>query len=68
MVFGVADNDDIIGLTDIKSASEFVSQKIKERIEPLPEIFMELHKLDGDKDILTVKVMEGEETPYYYKL
>ena len=32
LVFGVADNDDIIGLTDIKSASEFVSQKIKERI------------------------------------
>ena len=67
LVFGVADNDDIIGLTDIKSASEFVSQKIKERIDPLPEIFMELHKVDGDKDILTVKVMEGEETPYYYK-
>ena len=35
--------------------------------DPLPEVFMELHKLDGDKDILTVKVMEGEETPYYYK-
>ena len=33
----------------------------------MPEIFMELHKVDGDKDILTVKVMEGEETPYYYK-
>ena len=67
LVFGVADNDDIIGLADIKSASEFISQKIKERIDPLPEIFMELHKVDGDKDILTVKVMEGEETPYYYK-
>ena len=67
LVFGVADNDDIVGLEDIKEASEFVSQKIKERIDPLPEIFLELHKVDGDKDILTVKVLSGEETPYYYK-
>ena len=42
-------------------------QKIKERIDPLPEIFLELHKVDGDKDILTVKVLSGDETPYYYK-
>lgn len=67
LVFGVADNDDIVGLDDIKEASEFVSQKIKERIDPLPEIFLELHKVDGDKDILTVKVLSGDETPYYYK-
>ena len=66
MVFGVADNDDIIGLTDIKSASEFVSQKIKERIDPLTEIFMELHKVYGDKDILNEKVLAGEETSSYY--
>lgn len=26
-----------------------------------------LHRVDGDKDILTVKVMGREDTPYYYK-
>lgn len=66
LIFGVADNDEIVGIENIKEASEFVSQKIKERIDPLPEVFMELHKLENDKEILSVKILAGEETPYYY--
>lgn len=65
LVFGITDNDEVIGLDDIKSNSEFISQKIKERIEPLPEVIMELHSIDN-KELLTVKVVPGTETPYYY--
>lgn len=38
LVFGVDDNDEIIGLQDAKADSEFVSQKIKERISSFPNI------------------------------
>lgn len=42
LVFGVADDDTIIGLSDAKADAEFVSQKIKERIDPVPQIVMRI--------------------------
>ena len=38
LLFGIADDDTIIGLTDAKTDAEFISQKIKERIDPMPQI------------------------------
>ena len=67
LVFGIADDDKIIGLEDIKMASEFVSQKIKERIDPFPEINLRIHRTDDRKNILIVEIMGGQETPYYYR-
>lgn len=66
LIFGIADNGDVVGIEDIKKTSEFVSQKIKERITPIPEIIMNLHKMKDGKALLTVKVFGGQETPYYY--
>ena len=66
LIFGVADDDTVIGIKDIKRASEFVSQKIKERIDPFPEIVMQIHSTEEGKKLLTVEVMKGQETPYYY--
>lgn len=67
LVFGIADDDTVIGIEDIKGASEFVSQKIKERIDPFPEIIMQIHSTGNGKNLLTVEVMRGQETPYYYR-
>ena len=67
LIFGVTDCDEIVGINNIKEASEFVSQKIKERIDPIPEIIVELHEAENEKYILTVTVLKGNETPYYYK-
>ena len=47
LIFGIADDDTVIGIEDIKSASEFVSQKIKERIDPFPEVTMQIHSMEG---------------------
>lgn len=66
LIFGISDDDTVIGIEDIKAASEFISQKIKERIEPLPEIVMSIQKDDNGKELLLVRVYSGEETPYYY--
>lgn len=65
LLFGVDDDGEIEGLTDIKADSEFISQKIKERISPLPEINMEIKQI-GSKVIIVLNVDRGTETPYYY--
>ena len=67
LVFGIADNDEIIGVDDIKTVSEFVSQKIKERIDPFPQIDMRIHKTEQGKNILILEVVSGQETPYFYR-
>lgn len=58
LLFGVDDDGEIEGLTDIKADSEFISQKIKERISPLPEINMEIKQI-GSKDIIVLSVDRG---------
>lgn len=66
LIFGVADDDTVIGIEDIKGTSEFVSQKIKERIDPFPEVTMQIQSTEDGKNLLIVEVMKGQETPYYY--
>ncbi len=39
LIFGVADDGSLMGLGDSKVDSEFISQKIKERLDPVPESF-----------------------------
>lgn len=63
LIFGITDDDVIVGLEDIKSDSEFISQKIKERISPFPEVVMQLHKTEDGKELLLVHVPSGVETP-----
>ena len=67
LIFGIADDDTVIGIEDIKGASEFVSQKIKERIDPFPEVKMQIHGIEDGKKLLVVEIMKGQETPYYYR-
>ena len=38
LLFGIADADTLVGLKDAKEDAEFISQKIKERIAPMPHI------------------------------
>lgn len=66
LIFGVADDEEIVGLADIKADSEFISQKIKERILPFPEVVMKLHKMEDGRELLLLHVPAGAETPYYY--
>lgn len=40
LIFGVSNVDRIIGLADAKADAEFVSQKVKERIAPVPQTVM----------------------------
>ena len=65
LLFGIADDDSLVGLKDAKDDAEFISQKIKERIDPIPQVVMKIEQ-EEDKDFLILHVYPGEDTPYYY--
>lgn len=67
LIFGIADNDEIIGIADVKTASEFVSQKIKERIDPFPQVDMKIYKAEQGKNVLILEVAPGQGMPYFYR-
>lgn len=65
LFFGI-DNDGIVkGLGDVQHVCEVISSKIRDYMDPLPEVEMIPHDEDG-LHILQLKVNAGHYTPYYY--
>ncbi len=65
LFFGV-DNDGIVkGLDDVQHVCEAISSKIRDYMDPLPEVEMIPYDIDG-LHILQLKVNAGHYTPYYY--
>ena len=65
LFFGI-DNDGIVkGLDDVQHVCESISCKIRDYMDPLPEVEMIPHNIDG-LHILQLKVNSGHYTPYYY--
>ena len=63
--FGI-DNDGIVkGLDDVQHVCETISSRIRDYMDPLPEVEMIPHDVDG-LHILQLKVNAGHYTPYYY--
>ena len=67
LIFGITDKEEIVGLEDIKSDSEFISQKIKERISPFPEVIMKLHKTEDEKELLLLQIPAGRNPILLYR-
>ncbi len=65
LIFGVADNDAVVGIDDVKKTMEVISEQIKIKMDPIPEVLLKAHEIDG-KEIITLEVYRGDETPYYY--
>ncbi len=65
LFFGVADNDALVGLTDVRTVSEKISEMIKTRMDPIPQTDLEIHEEDG-KQFIMLRISSGVETPYYY--
>ena len=66
LVFGVNDDGDIVGLDDVKSDTEFISDRIKALIDPVPEFELTTKPTDNGRLILEVHIPAGDMTPYYY--
>ena len=65
LFFGI-DNDGIVkGLDDVPHVCEVISSKIRDYMDPLPEVEMIPTEMD-DLHILQLKVNAGHYTPYYY--
>ena len=65
LIFGVADDDTLKGLSDVKTASEKISEIVKSKMDPIPTIDLQIKQEDG-KEFILLHVSAGAETPYYY--
>ena len=65
LIFGISDDDKIVGLADAEGDAEKISEDIKSKLDPVPAVNLESKELDGKKLVL-LHVYPGQETPYYY--
>lgn len=60
------DNDGVVkGLDDIQHVCETISSKIRDYMDPLPEVELIPHRINK-LEVLQLKVHSGNYTPYYY--
>ena len=65
LFFGIDDDGNVKGLDDVQHICEAISSKIRDYMDPLPEVEMIPHEIDS-LHILQLKVNSGHYTPYYY--
>lgn len=66
VIFGVEDGTKrIVGVKDIKKSYEEIANRIKTRIDPNIIPTIDIVNIQG-KDLIVVKVIPGQHTPYYY--
>ena len=54
LIFGIVDDENVIGLTDAQTDAEKISEIIKTRIEPIPEFSLRFQETDFNKVILVL--------------
>lgn len=64
LLFGIDDNDELIGLKNAKKDAESISEIIKTKLDPIPRIELEIIDINS-KNIIVLTIFEGNETPYY---
>ena len=65
LFFGIDNDGTVKGLDDVPHVCETISSKIRDYMDPLPEVEMIPMEMD-DLHILQLKVNAGHYTPYYY--
>ena len=65
LLFGIDNNGIVKGLEDVQRVCEAISSRIRDYMDPLPEVEMIPHDIEG-LHILRLKVNAGRYTPYYY--
>lgn len=65
LFYGVNDDGEIVGLENPQVDADFISETIKARLDPVPEIQLIPREHEGHT-LLEVKVKAGTLTPYYY--
>ena len=65
LLFGISDDDRIVGMDDAERDSEVISECVKTKLDPVPDIRLEFKSVECKKLIL-LHISGGMETPYYY--
>ena len=65
LIFGVTDDDVVVGLTHAEEDGETISENVKTKLDPVPNINLEFMEVEGAKLIL-LHVQSCDETPCYY--
>ena len=65
LFFGIDNNGIVRGLDDVQHVCESISVRIRDYMDPLPDVEMIPVSIDG-LHVLQVKVNAGHYTPYYY--
>ena len=65
LFYGINNEGVVKGLDDVQHVCEAISSKIRDYMDPLPDVEMIPHEVDGLR-ILQLKVNAGHYTPYYY--
>ena len=66
LLFGVDDSDEMVGLEDFKKDADDLSEMIKTKMDPIPEVNLAFEKSEDGKTVIVLTVYPGKETPYYY--
>lgn len=65
LIFGVKEDNTVVGLNAFQEDAEFISEMIKTKIDTIPEFDILLEDFDG-KVIMILTVFQGRNTPYFY--
>lgn len=65
LVFGINDDNQVVGLSNAEGDAEKISEEIKTKLDPVPVVNLEYKEIDG-KRLILLHVYSGQETPYYY--
>lgn len=65
LFYGVNDEGAVVGLENPQSDADFISEAIKARLDPVPDVQLIPFEHEG-RSLLEVRVKAGSLTPYYY--
>lgn len=65
LIFGITNDDTVVGVEDAHRAGEKLSETIKDKLDPIPTFRLSYETVD-DKTLMIVAVEPGDMTPYYY--
>ena len=66
LIWGISNEDEIVGLVNPSSDAEKISEIVKNRLNPIPEFKLRFHKTEDEKVLIILDIFKGDETPYYY--
>ena len=66
LIFGISDDERMVGLEDPNTNAEKISEIIKTRLDPIPEFRLRFERTEDEKVLIILDIFKGEETPYYY--